>query len=405
MNRRGFLTAAGGIAAAGLAAPAMAGTNARYQENSDREPFFASHQGGIATAAQTHCYIAALDITAGGKLAVASLLQRWTEASAKLTLGLAAGQDSGDATGLSPARLTLTFGFGAGLFVKDDQDRFGLASRRPEAFVDLPHFPGDQLIEAQTGGDLLVQACADDPQVAFHAVRQLIRLAYETAELRWVQSGFIGRFKDKAAPRNLMGFKDGTGNPLTNDRQAMDQHVWVGPEAPGWMQGGSYMVVRRSRMALEHWDRMNIAFQEQTFGRQKSTGAPLGKIHESDPPDFDATDKDGNPVIPENAHVRLAAAANNAGVKMLRRSYSYNDGVNFIAERWPPWHQGMEYDAGLIFVCFQRDPRRGFIAINDKLSRFDMMNQFVTVVGGGIFACPGGVTKGRYIGQALFESV
>jgi len=404
MNRRGFLTAAGGIVAAGLAAPALAGTVARQGAPPDCEPFFATHQGGIATAAQTHCYIAALDITSGNRTAVASLLQRWTEASARLTLGLASGQDSGDAIGLSPARLTLTFGFGSGLFIKEDKDRFGLARQRPDAFVDLPHFPGDQLIEAQTGGDLLVQACADDPQVAFHAVRQLIQLAYETAELRWVQSGFIGRFKDKETPRNLMGFKDGTGNPLSSDKQAMDQHIWVGAEAPRWMQGGSYMVVRRSRMALEHWDRMNVGFQEQSFGRQKSSGAPLGKIHENDPLDLEAADKDGNPVIPENSHVRLATAANNDGVRILRRSYSYNDGVNFIAERWPPWHQGMEYDAGLIFVCYQRDPRTGFIAINDKLSRFDMMNQFVTVVGGGMFACPGGVAKGGYIGQALFES-
>ena len=61
-------------------------------------------------------------------------------------------------------------------------------------------------------------------------------------------------------------------------------------------------------------------------------------------------------MIPENAHVRLSSAAANGGAQMLRRGYSYNDGVNFTAERWPPWRQGMEYDAGLFFVSYQSDP-------------------------------------------------
>ena len=122
------------------------------------------------------------------------------------------------------------------------------------------------------------------------------------------------------------------------------------------MRGGSYLVVRRIRIALEHWDRMKVAFQEQTVGRDKISGAPLGSKHEFDPLDLDATDKDGNPVIAENAHVRLAAAASNDGAQILRRPYSYNDGVNFTAERWPPWRQGMEYDAGLFFLCLSARP-------------------------------------------------
>jgi deferrochelatase/peroxidase EfeB len=184
----------------------------------------------------------------------------------------------------------------------------------------------------------------------------------------------------------------------------MADHVWVGKEGPDWMQGGSYVVIRRARIALEHWDRMNVAFQEQTFGRQKYSGAPLGMKHEFDTADMNAVDKDGNPVFPENCHARLATASNNDGARILRRAYSYNDGVNFTAERWPPWRQGMEYDAGLAFICYQRDPRTGFIKIFDRMSKFDMMNQFVTHVGGGMFACPGGVAPGDYIGRRLFES-
>jgi deferrochelatase/peroxidase EfeB len=130
----------------------------------------------------------------------------------------------------------------------------------------------------------------------------------------------------------------------------------------------------------------------------------LGRTREFDPLDLDAADKDGNPVIPESAHVRLAAAASNEGAQILRRPYSYNDGVNFTAERWPPWRQGMEYDAGLFFICYQRDPRAGFIKIFDKMSKYDMLNQFVTHTGGGLFACPGGVAQGEFLGQRLFDA-
>jgi deferrochelatase/peroxidase EfeB len=291
------------------------------------------------------------------------------------------------------------------LFDADGKDRFGLAKHRPDALVDLPKFPGDQLVAAISGGDVSVQACADDPLVAFHAIRQLARIAGEVASVRWVQTGFLPETKPGQTPRNLMGFHDGTINPDANDTATLDKHIWVGAEGPAWMQGGSYMVNRRIRIALERWDRMKTGFQEQTIGRDKLNGAPLGAHKESDVLPLGKTDKDGNPLIAENAHVRLSSPEANNGAQMLRRGYSYNDGVNLLAERWPPWHQGMEYDAGLLFVAYQKDVRTAFIPMFDKLSRNDMLNQFVTHIGGGLFACPGGVRAGEYIGQRLLEGV
>jgi deferrochelatase/peroxidase EfeB len=421
-TRRGFLTGLSGIAAVAASVPAIARASDAPAEPmaapkgavSEVVPFWGRSQAGIITPAQTNTYMAALDITTTKRADLIRLMRAWTEASAKLTVGepvaipaegeVEAQPDPNDLEGLSPSRLTITFGFGPGLFGKDGNDRFGLGRHRPEAFVDLPHFPGDQMIPARTGGDLLIQACADNAQVAFHAVRQLTRLAYGLADIRWVQSGFGSDYGPGKTPRNLMGFKDGTGNPDTSDASLMDKHVWVGSEAPDWMQGGSYVVIRRARIALEHWDRTKVAFQEQTFGRQKKSGAPLGSAHEFDKLDLTAQDTDGNPVIPENSHVRLAHQAALDGNVILRRSYSYNDGANVIAERWPPWRQGMEFDAGLIFVGYQRDIRTSFIPIFEKMSRFDMMNQFVTNVGGGHFACPRGVEAGEYLGQRLFET-
>ena len=168
------------------------------------------------------------------------------------------------------------------------------------------------------------------------------------------------------------------------------------------MQGGSYVVARRIRIALEHWDNTEVDFQEQVIGRHKMSGAPLGKQNEFDVADLDAVDKDGNPLIAENSHLRLATAATNGGAQILRRGYSYNDGVNFTAERWPPWRQGMEYDAGLLFVAYQRDPRSGFIKIFEKMAKLDALNQFVTHTGSGLFACPPGVREGEFVGQRLF---
>jgi len=411
-SRRLFLAAAGGLAAAAGSVPAQAQLVPSRPEVSpaNAEPFYGAHQAGITTPMQEALYFAAFDLAATDRAGVVTLMQNWTKAAARLTAGLPAeagpevedapGRDIGEAVGLTQSRLTITFGFGPDLFVLDGTDRYGLAAKRPAALVDLPRFAGEQLVASQTGGALCIQACANDPQVAFHAIRQLGRIAYGAATLKWVQNGYSTANKTEGTPRNLMGFKDGTMNPTA---AAAEPIVWAGAEGPAWMNGGSYMVARRIRIALEHWDRMKIAFQEQTFGRQKASGAPLGGGHEFDTPNFAATDANGDFIIPETAHVRLAAPVNNNGAQILRRSYSYNNGANFVAERWPPWHQGIEYDSGLFFQCYQKDPRTGFIQLFNRMSKIDALNQFTTHVGSGIFACPPGVHPGQYVGQALFE--
>jgi deferrochelatase/peroxidase EfeB len=416
-SRRGMLAAAGGMLAA-TTVRASAQTVAAGPSTSVAEPFYGPHQAGIATPQQTQCYLMALDLVTRKRADVVAMLQAWTAAAARMTAGQTAeplgrdlsvpAADGGSALEMSSARLTLTFGFGPGLFVQNGVDRYGLAAQRPAALVDLPRFNGDQLDPKRTGGDILVQACADDPQAAFHAVRELVRLSYGNAQPRWAQSGFLADAPAGETPRNLMGFKDGTQNPgggLTPDMPGrFGDVVWAGAEAPVWMRGGSYLVARRIRISLEHWDRTEVDFQEQVIGRRKLSGAPLGKSGEFEPLGLDRLDGDGNPVIPQNAHVRLGAAASNGGAEMLRRGYAYNDGLSFTAERWPPWRQGMMYDAGLLFLAFQRDPRTGFVQVFEPMSKLDALNQFVTHTGSGLFACPPGIAPGQYVGQGLFET-
>ncbi len=366
-------------------------------------PFYSDHQAGIATPAQDRLVFGAFDVKTAQPGDVRDLLRRWTGAAAAMTQGqpvpgitdspLAPPVDTGEAAGLGASNLTVTFGFGPSLF----DTRFGLSDRRPSALADLPSFPNDHLVSAQSGGDLAVQACADDPQVAFHAVRNLARLGRGLVTVRWLQLGF-GRTsttsKSQATPRNLMGFKDGTNNLKLEDTGVLDANVWVGDDTDqDWMRGGSYMVIRRIRMRIESWDRTSLDEQEHTFGRRKTTGAPLNAQREFDAVDLNAADQNGAPLIPVHAHIRLASPDTNAGVRLLRRGYSFTDGIDPLTG---------ELDAGLFFICFQRDPRAGFVAVQSQLAQSDALNEYIRHTGSGVYACPPGVSDTDYIGSSLF---
>lgn len=407
LSRRGLFGLAGaGVVGAGVgfavdrvvtpeAAPAGA-AGAVY-------PFFGEHQSGIVTPAQDRLHFAAFDVSDISRDELQELLEDWSYAANRMMAGKSAGQfgatdgpydsppdDTGEALDLPPAGLTITIGFGPSLF----DARFGLASKRPAALIDLPHFPGDALVEQLTGGDLCVQACSDDPQVAVHAIRNLSRIAFGRARLRWSQLGF-GRTSSttraQATARNLFGFKDGTANMRAEDVSLVDKEVWVGNDG-GWMSGGSYLVSRKIRMTIETWDRTSLREQERVVGRTKGEGAPLSGGTEFSQPDFSATGRADAPLIDETAHVRLAHPTTNGGAQMLRRGYNFVDGNDDLGR----------LNAGLFFISFQRDPAAQFVPVQLSLARNDAMNEYVRHVGSGIFAVPPGATSARPIGAGLF---
>jgi deferrochelatase/peroxidase EfeB len=363
-------------------------------------PFFGRHQAGIVTPQQSELSFAAFDLTTSSRGALRRLLQRWTDAAAALTAGrqFAAG-DPAEAAGLSPSRLTLTFGFGPTMFEQDGRDRFRLASRRPQLLAPLPAFPGEELDPASSGGDLCVQACADDRQVAFHAVHLLSRLAGEDARLRWVQNGFWeAMLPGRPTARNLLGFKDGTSNIGTADTAALNRFVWVQPaDRPAWLHGGSYLVVRRIETVLESWDSLTLAQQERAIGRHKNSGAPLGSTHEHDPLDLGAANGHGTPLIPLDAHVRVAAASENHGQQIFRRAYSYSSGTR----PGPADRGGHELDAGLFFIAFVRNPATQFIPLQRRLATSDALSMFTIHTASAIFACPPGAGPGGFVGETL----
>jgi deferrochelatase/peroxidase EfeB len=405
-SRRGFLglagAAAAGAGAAGAVALATQDDDEAPSPESQVVPFHGRHQAGIVTPAQDRLHMAAFDVSDGvSRDDLRDMLRDWTAASERMTTGapvgavedlLAPPDDTGEASGLPASRLTVTFGFGPPLF-----DRFGLRAQRPAALREIEALPGDELDPDRSGGDLCVQACADDPQVVFHAVRNLARIGRGVVTMRWSQLGFGRTSKTTDAqvtPRNLMGFKDGTRNLTAEDTAGLERFVWVGDEAPAWMRGGSYLVARRIRMLIEVWDRASLGDQERTIGRVKSTGAPLGGRLEHDEVDLEARGATG-PVIPVDAHIRLAAPSANDEQKLLRRGYSFTDGFD------PELGQ---LDAGLFFIAFQRDPHKQFAAIQRRLGKGDHLNEYIKHVGSALFAVPPGVRPGGSIGDGLFSA-
>lgn len=375
-------------------------------------PFHGPHQAGIVTPAQNNLHFAAFDVTTSSRDELAALLRDWSAAAARMTRGEPAGpgdpaagdydappDDTGEAMDLPPAALTITFGFGPSLFqAADGADRFGLAARRPASLERLPHFPADALDPARSDGDLCVQACADDPQVAVHAVRNLARIAFGRASLRWSQLGF-GRTAttsdEQVTPRNLFGFKDGTANITAQQADALADHVWV-PQADtdtatGWLAGGSYLVARRIAMTVETWDRAPLREQEALVGRTKGSGAPLSGGEEHDEPDFALTGRGGVPLVARDAHVRLAHPRSNGGVRMLRRGYNYTDGTTSLGR----------LDAGLFFIAFVRDPATHYIPMQTRMSAQDGLMEYLQHTGSGLFAVPPGAPEGGWVGQGL----
>jgi deferrochelatase/peroxidase EfeB len=413
VSRRGMLAGAlwagaGGVAVGAAAGSATGWALAPHPHDGDdvvdlsaSHPFYGqTHQGGVATEPQRHCVFMTFRFTdSADRRTLQSLLARWSAAASVLQQGKPIGAvqpdnevqppaDTGEVFGLSPASLTVTLGLGPQVF----GDRFGLGTHRPGLFSELPHLNGDNLDPKLTGGDLSVQACADDPQVCYHAVRNLARLGRSVVYPNWAVLGF-GRASagpGQQTPRNLLGFKDGTRNISTDDDYA--RFVWIKGGDQPWLEGGTYQVVRKIRMLMETWDTDRVGNQQRIFGRHKENGAPLTGSAEFDTPDFAARDTAGNLVIDPLSHVALAAHEHNDGVMIRRRSYNYTDGLD----------PNGQLNAGLLFLSYQNDPRH-FMTIQNRLGAHDLLNEYVRHIGSAIFAIPPAPEQGHYVGQPLFS--
>lgn len=408
IGRRGLLIGGfGGLAAGGLVSGLTVDATRREQashstqdlQNSSYEFYDQPHPLGVTTIPQQHSVFMAFDLRVSSAQQLQILLARWSAAISQLQQGKPVGQvepdhvegiagDTGEALDLGPNNLTVTLGLGPGVF----DSRFGLASKKPAKLATLPALPSDRLDQAICGGDISLQACSDNPQVAYHAIRDLARMARNDATTKWTIMGFgkASAQGGQSTPRNLLGYKDGTRNITTDPDH--DKFVWVGDGDVDWMRGGSYLISRKIQMFIEIWDADRVSDQNVVFGRYKVSGAPLSGTHEFDTPDFHKRGSDGELVIPSDSHVSLSAPENNGGVKILRRPYNYTDGIN----------ESGQLDAGLHFLAYVNDPQH-FITLQQKLGSSDRLNEYIAHRGSAIFAVPPTPPRGGFIGQSLFS--
>jgi deferrochelatase/peroxidase EfeB len=365
-------------------------------------PFYGQHQAGIVTPAQDRLAFASMNVLDGtSHNDLRLLLKDWTGAAERMTRGQLVGDDTnlndppldtGEAIGSPVGGLTITIGYGPSLF----DDRFGLTPRKPALLTDLPALPNENLDPDYVGGDLCLQACSDDPLVAFHAVRNLARLGLGVVDYNWMELGF-GKTSStstaQATPRNLLGFKDGTRNIKAQQSDLLDDYVWVGQDTDQpWMRGGSYLISRRIQIFIENWDRDYLEDQQNVIGRAKVTGAPLTGGEEFTDPHFTQKNDQGQLVIPANAHIRLASHEENNGTRLLRRGYSFTDGIDPV--------RGTLL-GGLFFIAFAKNPDQ-FVTLQNKLGSHDALNEYIQHIGSGIFAVQGGLARGGHWGDGLF---
>jgi deferrochelatase/peroxidase EfeB len=361
-------------------------------------PFHGAHQAGILTPApaqkQNFACHAALDVTAKDKGALSQALTALTERARFLTTGgtppqLGIAQPPADSGVVGPLigadGLTVTVGVGASLF----DGRYGLGDRKPAKLKPMTVFPNDFPDPQWTHGDVLLQLCAHNPDTVHHALRDIMRAVRGSMQMRWRIDGYNSPPRPSGTGRNLLGFKDGTGNPVAADAE---QLVWVtDPAERAWTHGGTYMVVRLIRMLVEFWDRVSINEQELMFGRRRGSGAPLDGNHEFDTPNYGA-DSEGK-TIPLDAHIRLAnpRTADTDNQRLLRRSYNYDLGVD----------NNGNMQSGHVFVCFQQNPDRQFEAVQQRLNDEPLVDYVQPFGGGYFFALPGLADANDWYGRSL----
>ncbi|WP_328394261.1 Dyp-type peroxidase [Nocardia sp. NBC_00416] len=347
------------------------------------------HQAGIATAPpQAHAVFVGLDLLPRvGRAEMVGIMKVWTDDIARLTRGLPALADTEPELAVSPARSTVTIGYGPGVFTA-----IGRPESAPVWLGPLPPFAIDRLDPAFTGGDLVLQVCSDDPVTVAHTVRVMVKNVRSLVTVKWTQRGFR-RSRGTEAPgttmRNLMGQVDGTANPVPGTGD-FDSLVWDdGADLP-WLSGGTSMVLRRIEIDLDSWDGLDRPGREISVGRALDSGAPLTGTGETDEPDFAAVDPDGIPIIAPGAHIARARHTHE-GERIFRRVYNYDD---------PPL-RGSVSNSGLLFVSFQRDVARQFLPVQKRLNEFDALNEWTTPVGSAVFAVPPGIGSDSYIGEGL----
>jgi len=410
LSRRRLLAAAGvagvgvtGVGAAVAVNRAGDGNTETVTSTQGFVEFQGDHQSGIVTPHQQHGLVAAFNVTAADRESLIEMFKSLTATTRDVMAGrpsevhdplLPPDDNLILSPQIDPDALTITLAVGESLF----DDRYRLSTQKPARLVRMPVFPNDEPHPETSHGDLLIQICADHDDTCTHALRRLMRTSRKYLTLRWMLSGFVRPNelpRGHTSVRNLLGFKDGTANLDTTNAALMNEHVWVQPgdDEPAWAAGGSYMAVRVIRNRVEFWDRTALRTQELIIGRFKASGAPLDGTLETDIPRY-SDDPDARITL-AGAHIRLAnpRTADTNSSLILRRGFNYSLGFT----------PNGQLDQGLLFVCFQRDLERGFIAVQERLNG-EALEEYIKPIGGGFYFALPGVTRGDgWLGEGLLS--
>jgi deferrochelatase/peroxidase EfeB len=385
VGRRGLLLGGAGVGAAALVAGATIGARADSEGagagTSSRISPYGRHQNDLLREPARAATVLSFDVICVNRRELADLFGVLSDRVKQLSAGepvavsdpSAPPEDNGI---LGPAvpggQVGVVLGVGASLF----DHRFGLAARKPAGLTPMRTFPNDDLDPRLCHGDLSLQVTAADRDVITHAVRDLTKHTRGAMQPRWRIDGFAPPPRPSGAPRNLLGFKDGTSNPRVTDPATADRLIWAAQDGsqPAWTSGGTFQVIRIIRNLVEFWDRVSLQEQELMIGRRRDTGAPLDGDHENATPRF-ADDPQGK-IIPTDAHIRLAnpRTAKTDASRILRRSWNYERGLD----------NNGQLDQGTLFTCYQQDLQRQFEAVQTRLID-EPLTDYISPVGGGYF--------------------
>jgi dye decolorizing peroxidase len=330
---------------------------------------YGTHQTGVITPnpPQTFVLISTWDLATVSKSSIGEVLAVLSTSIATLM----AGADPLLA-GMSVDNLTVTVGVGPKVVRAVDATLPGAQ--------DLPKFSHEDIADADRGGDILIQACANDALVVSLATKSLAAKLGSSWMKRWEQSGFRGaNLQETNAARNILGFIDGIVGPKTDAERAQD--VWLGNEGKS-LQGGTIITLRRFIVDTAKFLGQPVAAQEAVFGRTRSGALPLSGGSATADVDLGAKSADGQYLIPVRAHVRAAHPFTSGSDLMLRRSYSTSD--------------------GLIFISFQRK-LRSFVATLQAMDEGDALLDYSTATATATFVILPGFTEKAPLGTALWK--
>ena len=226
---------------------------------------------------------------------------------------------------------------------------------RPAGLHPFRELTGSSHHAPSTPGDLLFHIRAQRMDLCFGLASMIMDRLRESVTVRDEVHGF--KFFDA---RDLLGFVDGTANPV--GPKARDA-VLTGPEDPDFA-GGSYVIVQKYVHLQPAWDALPVEAQENVIGRTKLEDVELDDA-----------------VKPADSHVARSTIVDPDGTER-----------EILRDNMPFGEVG-RFEFGTYFIGYARTPSviermldRMFLG--DEQANHDRLLDFVTALTGCLFFVP-----------------